>query len=604
MKTGLSATAARCLPLAVLGGAALVAWLRLGLPGRLSPLLTIAILVGGAGMWREAIREVATFHLGASVPIACAVVCELALGDVTSALITTAIFQGGAVLETWAVARAFAGLSRPLERVPTEVRIAAPAGVPLMSLDSVQVGDVAIVLGGASFPVDGTVVGGCSLVDESVLTGRRAPVEKGPGACVLAGTLNQSSALEVRVDRVGRHTALRRIVDTLQQGCVARAPTEELADRMTSMLGWCGLTAAVAVFVATGNPRAAVAALVVATSGIAAGTRVALLTAVGQAVTRGAIVKDSVSLEALWQCDTAVLTSSAALILDEPVVHAVYPAAGVSVHQVLTTAATAERRSDHPIGRAIVRSAAAKRLAIREPDRYCHVPGAGIRASCEGEEILVGTSALVTEGRLPHFGGADAPSSTVFVMHAGRYLGAIALASQPRPDAKVAIAGLKSLAIRTHFLTADSRVSSEPLARQLMVDEFETELGPMQRLRRVQELAAKRRVLMVGDAREDGPALEAAMVGVTVGSAVAGLDQSADVMFLGNELEPLVDLIRLARRTRRVMLENTAGMLLLCITGVALAAGGALTPVLAALVRGGATIAFLLNASRLAPARS
>ena len=596
---GPSATAVNLFPLAALGGAGALAWLRLGPSAHPALLPMLAIVGGGASIWKDAIRDVTSFRIGISGSIAIAVASELAIGDVPSALVITSIFLCTSILDTWATARGFRRLSHLLDLLPVEVRIVATAGVPLIPLGSVQVGDVAIVLGGGRFPADGIVVSGHSLVDESMLTGQPTPVVKGPGARVLAGTLNQSRALEVRVERIGRHTALRQIVDTLEQECVARAPIERLADRLSRVLVWCGLTAAVATFVATRDPRAAVAVILVITGGTAASTRVALLTAIGRSLARGAIVKGGAFLEALWACDTAVLASSASLVLDEPAVRAVYPAAGVSVHEVLTAAAIAEQPSDHPIGRAIIRSATKNRLVIREPDRYASVPGCGIKASSDGEEILVGNTAFVTQGRLPDASGDD-PSSTVFVTRGGRYLGAIALARQPRPGTTLVCAGLKSLSIRTHLLTEASRAAAEAVARELMVDNFEPELGPEARLQRVQDLSAKRRVVMLGDAVEDAPALDAATVGITVGSVTAVGDPSADVMLVGNDVAPLVEVLRLARRTHRVILQNITGMLLVDVTGVALAASGVLSPVVAVLVRAGAEVAFLLNASRLA----
>jgi cation transport ATPase len=491
-KANPSATAVSSLQLATLGGAGLLTWLQLGPSGHPALLPTIATLVGGASIWKEATSELAARRIGIHAAIAVAVASELALGEFSSALITTLVVRCTSVLEGWAIAR----------------------------------------------------------------------------------------------------------VETLERGCLVRAPIERLANHLSSVLVWCGLTAAAVTFLATGDPRAAVAVILVTTGGTAVSTRLALLTAVGRSLVGGAIVKGGVFLEALWACDTAVVASSALLILDEPVVRAVYPAAGVSVHDVLTAAATAERPSSHPIGRAIVRSAVEKRLTIGEPDRFSCVQGCGIKASCAGEEILVGNTAFVTQGRLPDVAG-DAPSSTVFVMRGGQYLGAIALVRQPRPNARRAIAELRTLAVRTHFLTGDSGTVTEPLARELMVDHFEPDLGPAERLQRVQDLTAKRRVVMLGDAVEDAPALEAATVGITVGSAASSLDQSADVMLLGNDVAPLVEVMRLARRTRRVILGNITGMLLVEVTGVALAAAGVLSPVAAVLVRAGAAVVFLLNASRL-----
>jgi heavy metal translocating P-type ATPase len=527
-----------------------------------------------------------------------AIAAELALGEFSAAPITAMLVRFVSIVESWATARGLKDLSRPLDLLPAEVRILAHAGVPQIPVESVQAGDVAVVLGGRRFPADGTVVNGCSWVDESALTGQSLPVEKRPGARVLAGTLNQSSALEISVERVGRQTALRYVVETLERGRFVRAPIENVAGRLSSLLVYCGLAAAAVTLLATRDARAAVSVVIVVACGVAASTEVAVLTAIGGSLARGAIVKGGVFLEALWACDTVVLASTASVVCDEPVVRAVYPAAGVSVHDVLIVAAIAERPSNHPIGRAIVRLAAQKRLMVREPDRFSFVEGCGVRAFCDGEEILVGNTTFVTEGRLPNV-FPDAPSSTVFVMRGGRYLGAIALVKQPRPTAKRAMAGLKALGIRTYLLTGDSRIATEPIARELRVVSFEPDLGPVQRLQLVEDLTKRRRVVVLGDAVEDAAALDAATVGVTIGSAAAVADTRADVRLLGRDVAPFVDVMRLARRTHRVILENITGTLLIDVTGVALAAAGVLSPLVAVLVRAGGELVFVLNSSRL-----
>jgi heavy metal translocating P-type ATPase len=598
-RSGPSATAANLFQLATLGGVALLTWLQLDPFGYPAVLPAAATLIGGSSIWKEAIDDVAARRVTVPVSITIVVAAELALGEFSTALITAMLVRFTSVVDGWVMARGHRSLRRPLDLLPTDVRILAPAGVPQVPLDSLRDGDVAVVLGGGRFPADGTVVNGCSLVDESAITGQPLPVRKGPGARVLAGTLNQSNALEISVERVGRQTALRQIVATLERGRLARAPIENLADRLGRFLVSGGLTAGVVALFATRDPRAAVAVVIVVGCGIAMSTRVAVLTAIGGSLARGAVVRGGVFLEALWACDTLVLASTTSVVLDEPVVRAVYPAAGVSVHDVLTAAAIAERPSDHPVGRAIVRSAAEKRLVVREPDSFSCVPRSGIRARCDGEEILVGNTAFVTQGRLPDV-FPDAPSSTVFVMRGGQYLGAIALVKRVRPNAKRAIARLKSLAIKTHLLTGDSRLATEPIAHELMVDHFEPDLGPAERLRRVQELTTNRRVVMLGDAVEDASALAAATVGMAIGSAAGIGDPSADVMLLGNDVARFVEVMRLARRTHHVILENITGTLLIGATGVVLAAAGVLSPLVAVLVRTGAELAFILNSSRLA----
>jgi len=399
----------------------------------------------------------------------------------------------------------------------------------------------------------------------------------------------------------GRDTVKMRLDgEAPKRGRCAHAPIEDVADRLGQFLVCSGVAAAAATLLVTRNPRAAVSVVIVVACGVGASTGVAVLTALGRGLSGRAVVKGGAYLEALWGCDTLVLASLGPLVSDDLVVRAVYPAAHASAHDVLAVAASAERPSQHPIGQAIVRSAAERHLVARVPDRFSCTPGAGIRAFCDGEEILVGNFAFVTQGRLPDSPG-DTSSSIVFVMRGGHYLGALCLAKQLRPDAKRTIAALKSLGIRVHLLTGDSRIATEPVARALVVDRFEPDLGSAQRLQRVQDLDVKRGVVVLGDAVEDANALDAAAVGVATGPATAVVASTVGVLILGGDLAPLIEVMRLARRTHRVILENMTGTLLVGATGVALASAGTLSPVIALLVRASVELACVINASRLAP---
>ncbi len=459
----------------------------------------------------------------------------------------------------------------------------------------------------ALLPLVAVIVGGSSILKRAIddVAARRVTTAVSVtiviGAELAVGELAAAliTALAFRLVSIVGEWATARMVDTIDRGQRLCAPIEDAADRLSRVLVYCGLSAAAVTLLVTRDVRTAASVAVVVTCGVGRSARVAVSAAVARSLGRGAIVQGGRCLEALWSCDTVVLGSTASMVFDEPVVSTIYPATGVSVHDVLKSAAIAERVSNHPIGRAIVRSAAEKRLTVPEPGEFSLIQGCGVRAVHCGEEILVGSTAFVTEGRLAG-ASTDASSVTVFVVRGGRYLGAIALAKRPRPDATRAIAGLKSLAIQTHLLTDDSRIAAEPIARELKVDDFEPDLGPAERGQRVRDLMTRRRVAMVGDAIEDAAALEAAHVGITIEPAIATADTTADVMLPRHDFGSLVDVVCLARRAHRVIVANITGTLLVDVTGVALAAAGVLSPVVAVLVRAGAELACLFNALRLA----
>jgi heavy metal translocating P-type ATPase len=358
-------------------------------------------------------------------------------------------------------------------------------------------------------------------------------------------------------------------------------------------------------FLVTRDIRSTIAVVIVAGAcGVAAGTPLAILGAVGRAARFGAIIKGGIHLEALWSVDTVVFDKTGTITLGDVRVTSVYPARGVSLRDLIDAAATAEYRSEHPIGRAIVNYATDQHIAIREPTRFTYSVGQGVRALRDGEEILVGNSTFVTAGRLPDPSTDGSASTMVFVTRAGHYLGSIVAGDVARSEARQAIAALRSLGVKTYLLTGDTRAATERIAHDIAIDDFETDLLPDAKVARVRALATKRRVAMVGDGVNDAPALATATVGVAMGSGTDVARESADVVLIGNDLLKSVDTLRLARRTRRIILQNFWGTLLVDGVGIVLAAAGALAPLAAAVIHVTSEMAFILNSARLVPRRS
>jgi Cu+-exporting ATPase len=416
------------------------------------------------------------------------------------------------------------------------------------------------------------------------------------GRRAIHGPLNASRQVSDRQDG--------RLIDPVARIERRRAPIQKTADRVAASLVYVAMAAAIVMFVVTRDARAMIAVIIVAgASGVTAGTPLAMVGAIGRAARSGALIKDGIHLEALWSIDTVVLDQTGTLRFGEVRVTTVYPVAGVSVREVLEAAAIAESRSEHPIGRAIIRYAAEKRIPQRQPRRFTSTPGEGVRALDGAEEILVGNSSFVTAGRLPEPPSDGSGSTMVFVVRGGRYLGSVAIADLPRPDAKRAIADLRALAVKTYWLTGDSGAATERMARELAVDDFESGLMPDAKRRRVQSLARTRRVAMVGDGADDASALAATAVGVAMGSGADAASDRADVVLLGNDLLTFVDTLRLARRTHAIILQNVFGTVIVDGVGMALAAIGVVTPVMAAAIHVTSALVFILNSTSLAPPR-
>jgi P-type Cu+ transporter len=432
------------------------------------------------------------------------------------------------------------------------------------------------------------------------------PVEKVAGSPVYAGSINQSGAIEIRAERIGRDTSYGKIIEAVEHSERSRAPVQRLADRMAGYLVYFALGAAALTFLITRDARSTISVVIVAGAcGIAAGTPLAILGGIGRAARLGAIIKGGLYLESLGRVDTIVLDKTGTLTFGRPEVQTIIPTGGVSPEAVLEAAASAEMRSEHPLGQAIVTYARAQGRTIREPEQFDYTPGQGITAVVGGATILVGNRALMMDRDVAVPAtlavGLEA-ASEIFVARDCQLLGAIAVADTVRPEAKPAVEALAHMRLRTILLTGDTKAVAVAVARSLGIGEVEADLLPEDKLARIKELVARGRVVaMLGDGINDAPALTEATVGVAMGSGTDVARESADIVLLGNDLVRFVDTVAIARRTRRIIWHNFVGTIAVDTIGIVLASLGFLNPLLAAFIHVASEIAFILNSARMLP---
>ncbi len=596
--------------IALVALAAAAVWFRIVPPfHRLDFVGVVGVLIGGYPIFKEAIENIAEKRMTMELSMAIAVIAAAAISEFFSALVITLFVLVAEVLEGMTVSRGRRAIRDLLEGLPRSVSVRRADGVQNVAAEEIRVGDAVLVNPGGRMPVDGTVVAGHSFVDQARITGESLPVEKLPGAAVYAGTINQSGALEIRVDRVGRDTSYGKIIEAVERAERSRAPVQRMADRLAGYLVYFALAAAALTFLITRDIHATISVVIVAGAcGIAAGTPLAILGAIGRAAREGAIVKGGLFLESLGRVDTVIFDKTGTLTFGLPEVQAILPAAGATEMDVLDAAALAESRSEHPLGQAIVGHARAMGRVVAEPDRFDYMPGRGVKASIAGTAILVGNRALmVAQGiTIPAAGPDPMPGATseVYVARAGRFLGAVAIADAVRPEAKQAIQRLARLRIRPLILTGDTAAVAQAVASRLEIADVEADLLPEAKLARIKALIAGGKVVaMVGDGVNDAPALAAADVGIAMGSGTDVARESADVVLLGNDLLKFTETLAIARWTRRVIWQNFVGTIAVDTIGIGLAAVGLLNPLLAAFVHVASEMAFILNSARLLPAR-
>jgi Cd2+/Zn2+-exporting ATPase/Cu+-exporting ATPase len=344
--------------------------------------------------------------------------------------------------------------------------------------------------------------------------------------------------------------------------------------------------------------------IVAGACGIAAGTPLAILGGIGRAARMGAIVKGGLYLEVLSGIDTVVLDKTGTLTYGNPEVTGIRPAAGATIENVLIAAAIAERPSEHPLAKAILKKAAETSLPVIEPSKFGYLPGKGLVCSIDGDEIVVGSKNLLSERsiELNGFSGNTDHSSEILVAQGGRLLGAIEIADKLRPEAAAAVTELKQLGLRVVLLTGDAESVAKSVGTQLGIEEVAANLLPEDKVERIKALIGEGcKVVMVGDGVNDAPALMQANVGVAMGSGTDVARESAQIMLLGNDLVKFVETLKIARRCRRIIMANFTGTLLVDGAGVGLAAFGFLNPLFAAFIHVTSELAFILNSARLLP---
>jgi Cu+-exporting ATPase len=586
--------------------AAAATWFQIWRPWAKADLVAIvATTIGAYPIFKEAFAALLARRMTMELSMTIAFTAALAIGENFTALLIVLFVLIAEVLERLTVGRGRHAIKELLDFLPPRALVRRQSGTHEVSATELRVGDVVLVKPGSLIPVDGAVVAGDSFVDQSMITGESLPVEKVSGGHVYAGSINQSGALEVKAEGIGRDTAFGRIVEAVERAEQSRAPIQKTADRLAGYLVYTALACALVTFLVTRNVRSTISVVIVAGAcGIAAGTPLAILGAIGQAARRGLIVKGGLYLETLWTVDTVVLDKTGTLTFGNPEVTDVRPVNGVTAGDLLSAAAIAERLSEHPLGRSILKYAAEMSLPVVEPEHFHYTPGKGIACRANGDEILAGSRAFLSERGIASTTAETGSGevSEVWVARAGRCLGTIQIADVIRPEAVEAIRRLREMGLRTVLLTGDKKIVADAIGKTLGVDEIEAELLPEDKLSRIKALKDKgRKIAMIGDGINDVPALVEADVGIAMGSGTDIARESAPVTLIGNDLSKFVEAIRVAGRCRRIIMTNFVGTLVVDAVGLGFSAFGLLIPLVAAFIHVSSELAFILNSARLLP---
>jgi len=524
------------------------------------------------------------------------------------------------LLGHWLEMRARAGAS---EAIRALLDLAPPMAVVLRDGRETEVptaevlaGETVIIRPGNKIPVDGEVIEGESVVDESMLTGESMPVNKKPGDQVVGATINKTGSFRFKATKVGSDSALAQIVKLVQEAQNSKAPSQLLADKASQWLVLIAVIIGLATFSVwfwwIGSPLLFAVTLTITVFVIACpdalglATPMAVMVGTGIGARNGILFKNAVALEEATKLEVIVFDKTGTLTMGQPRVVDVVSAEGTDADTVLQMAAAVERGSDHPLALAIIERAGG--LDLPATSGFLNIEGKGAQAEIEGKRVYLGNRRLMDEQKIDLAGLSEAADklkgagrTVVHVARGGRLLGLVAIADAPRPSAKATVAKLRERGVEVAMLTGDNEGTAKRIAAELGIDIILADVLPGQKADKVKELQARgKRVGMVGDGVNDAPALTQADVGFAIGAGTDVAMESADVVLMKSDPHDVLGAIELSRATLRKMRQNLFWAVAYNVVAFPAAAGVfyplVVSPAVAAIAMSGSSALVAVNA--------
>lgn len=527
-----------------------------------------------------------------------------------SAAVILTLISLGKFLEARARGKTSEAIRKLMELSPDEAMVIRDTEEMFVPIHEITAGDRLRVRPGDKISVDGVLVDGRSTINEAVMTGESMPVEKAPGDSVLGGTVNIDGSFDFEATRVGSETALARIIEMVRRAQGSKAEVQRLADRVAGVFVPVVLGIGALTFVGTwlflGGDSSALTAAILSTVAVLVvacpcalglATPTGIMVGTGKGATEGILVRDAQALESTGKIDCIVFDKTGTLTKGELDVKSILPFKDITDEEVLSAAAAAESRSEHPLGKAIVGAAKSKALVIDKPNDFSSEAGIGVRADVGGHSIFVGKSSNRPEGM--------EGLTVVTVMRDGRPIGNIGLADTIKEGAGDTVKQLESLGIESILLTGDHRDAASAVAREIGLDEVFAEVKPAEKAAKIQELQdSGKKVAMVGDGINDAPALAQADVGIAMARGSDIAMEAGDITLVNDDPRSVVSAVELSRATMRIIKQNLFFAFIYNILAIPLAVFGKLNPMIAATAMAASSVSVVTNSLRLRHWRS
>ena len=581
-------------------------------PFGLNPAWVAIILCGVPIILEAVIGLITAFDIKADVLVSLALIASVVIGEIFAAGEVAFIMQLGALLEDLTVAKARAGIEKLVHLTPRTARKMVNEQEIIIPAEEVETGDFLRVLPGETIPVDGIILSGQTSINQAVMTGESLPVDKSIGDEVFSGTVNQFGAFDMQATKVGDDSSLQRMIRLVQSADAGKAKIVGIADRWATWIVIIALTAAALTWLISGQIIRAVTILVVfCPCALVLATPTAIMAAIGNATTHGFLVREGDALERLASVSRITFDKTGTLTYGTPkVVATVSTSPDWTDTDIYAFCASAELRSEHPLGKAVVDCYRNEySAAIQQPEHFQMIPGEGVCAAVNGTEILAGnrkrlashqlTLSLQLEKQVENY--LQTGCTIIYIAASEKTVGFLALSDTLRPDALHTIRQVKDTGITPVLLTGDHEQAAHYISGQLDIQETFANCLPEDKLRHIDDYQQNgKQVCMIGDGINDAPALKKAYVGIAMGGIGSDIAvDAADIALINDQINELPHLLLLSRRMMRTIKCNLTFSMTLNAIAIVLAITGILNPVVGALVHNAGSVIVIINSAFL-----
>jgi heavy metal translocating P-type ATPase len=598
----------------IVSGAFLALSLVLLLTGQKLPLdpAWITVVISGYPLLYLAFyRLIRQKWISSALLITIAMVASIFIGELFAAGEVAFIMAIGSLLEDRTVEKAKKGIHNLIRLAPKQARRLTNETEELVPVENTLIGDILRVLPGEMIPTDGIILKGNTSIDQSVITGESLPVDKTAGDMVYCGTLNRFGSVDIQTTQLSKDSSLQKMIDMVKEAETKKAPMQRIVDKWATWLVPIALSIAVGAYVITGDIVRAVTVLVVfCPCALALATPTSIIAAIGQATKHGVIIKSGEALENMGRANTIAFDKTGTLTKGElAVTNIATYSSGVTNKELLSLAASAESRSEHPLAKAVIAKAKADGIGIIQSEEFVMIPGKGVSASVSGEMVFCGNRNYLLEK------GIDLNEqvlkeletfqmqgkASILVAKSGQLLGIVTLADALRTEASEVISELTLMGVRTVLLTGDNARAAEYISREVGIAEIKADLLPGDKVSAISQIQAEgRKVCMVGDGVNDAPALKTANVSVAMGAMGSDIAiDAAEIILMGDDIQKIPYLKRLSNTTLSTIKLNITVSMIINFVAVTLSVFGLLTPVTGALVHNAGSVLVVLNAALL-----